>query len=1061
MHSAAGLDCSRIAQDLQIRKIQVESVVGLLDEGNTVPFITRYRKERTGGLNEDILRQIQARVAHQRQLAERKQTILKTIEAQGRLTGELREAILAADTAKRLEDLYLPYKPKKRTLATAARDRGLGPLAEAIWLGDTAAANLAELLPSLVNPEKELNTAEDVLAGLQHIVAEQIAETAEVRAAARRVFWESGKITSTKSEKAGPEQGEEYKDYFQFGESLRQIPPHRILALNRGEKANVLKVSLQWNADAVIQVALHALASHMLAEAEKRRVRSNALTEAGDQTAVPSAAGQPPPPAAEQQGEPLSAQVPFRTPHASFFIKITEDALGRLLLPSLEREIRRELTEEAEAHAVTVFARNLRRLLLQRPLWHRRVLAVDPGFRTGCKLAALDEHGNLLEHGVIFPHGGKKPAPPQHPAPAPRAPAQPAVDGSVVAAAAPATPATPPPASDGGPQAAPAAEVQVPVTATALPAEAAIAAPATIVDTSLQPATDQLPMQAAAPQPIAPAPLSPADQQARAATQAVARRDEAKGKLLDLINSHNLNIVAIGNGTGCRETEELVAELIGEKLPDLAYVIVNEAGASVYSASPVGREEFPDFDATLRGTISIGRRLQDPLSELVKIDPPSIGVGLYQHDVNPRQLRESLEAVVESCVNQVGVDLNTASVPLLRHVAGLNQVVARELVEHRQKNGPFRTREALLQVAGIGPARYVQAAGFLKIAGGDEPLDQTWIHPESYGSTRRLLAELGFGPDVIQETSSRDNLKTRLHGLAPEDVARQLEIGVPTLRDILDALAKPGRDPREDLPPPIFKKGILKLEDLQPSMELKGTVLNVVDFGAFVDIGLKDSGLVHISQIANRYIKSPYDVVAVGDVVTVWVLSVDQGRRRVSLTMIKPGTERKPAERRPPDQARSAEQGPGQGRPHRGPRRPPRPEGAGQQRGPRPQHQRGGPRRQPAPAQAATGTGAEQSAPAGQSAESAQPRPAHRPRTAQPRRHRESPRPKLSQAALEGKVPLRTFGELSALFAAKQTPAQESSTPPAEPAVVPAASEQSAEPLAAVQQADSATTPPA
>jgi uncharacterized protein len=439
----------------------------------------------------------------------------------------------------------------------------------------------------------------------------------------------------------------------------------------------------------------------------------------------------------------------------------------------------------------------------------------------------------------------------------------------------------------------------------------------------------------------------------------------------------------------------------------LAYVIVNEAGASVYSASAIGREEFPDFDATLRGTISIGRRLQDPLSELVKIDPQNIGVGLYQHDVNPRHLKDSLEGIIESCVNQVGVDLNTASVPLLRHVSGLNQLVARELVDYRKQHGPFTNREQLLQVPNVGPARYVQAAGFLKIPGGDNPLDYTWIHPESYGPAQKLLSELGYAPDVLLDRTRQQELQGKLKSLSPEEVATRLEIGVPTLRDILDALARPGRDPREDLPPPIFKKGILKLEDLNPGMELKGTVLNVVDFGAFVDIGLKDSGLVHISQMANRYIKSPYDVVAVSDVVTVWVLTVDKERRRVSLTMIKPGTERKPPEKRQP-QPRAPRAG--GGRPPRGRRPPPR-----QGQGPAPQ-----PAAQPA------GSSATPPAPVAAPRESApapaRPAPPPRPPLPPRRPRRESPRPKLSQAALEGKTPLRTLGELAAYFAAKQTP---------------------------------------
>jgi uncharacterized protein len=956
MHDVMTLDFSRIAQDLQVRRTQVENVVGLLDEGNTVPFITRYRKERTGGLDEEAIRQIQARVAHQRQLAERKQSILRSIETQGKLTDELRNAILAADTAKHLEDLYLPYKPKKRTLATTAQERGLGPLAEAVWERDPAAVNLAELLPTLVNPEKELNTPEEVLAGVQHILAERVAETAEVRAAVRRVLWESGKITAAKSEKLGPEQGEEFKDYFQFAESLRQIPPHRILALGRGEKDGALTIKLEWDAPAGLHAALKALAEQLQAEAERKQ-------------------GQP----TAGEGELLVPEGGYRSPHAAFLRTVVEDALGRLLLPSLEREVRRELTEEAEAHAVGVFARNLRRLLLQRPLWGRRVLAIDPGYRTGCKLAALDETGKLLEHGVIYPHGGKR-----------------------------TTPAAPPP---------PAAQPEAaPTTTTATASEGAAASGSPQVAPEQPP--ENVPTMAAVETPGADAtrlasPVADATPPATGST----RKEEAKGKLFDFITRHNLNVVAIGNGSGCRETEELVADLIAEKLPELAYVIVNEAGASVYSASPVGREEFPDFDATLRGTISIGRRLQDPLSELVKIDPPSIGVGLYQHDVNPRQLRESLETVVESCVNQVGVDLNTASVPLLRHVAGLNQLVARELVEHRQRHGPFRSREQLLQVPGIGPARYVQAAGFLKIRGGEEPFDQTWIHPENYGLTRQLLAELGYDTEVLTDSSRQQELQAKLQGLTTEETAKRLEAGLPTLRDILDALVKPDRDPREDLPPPIFKKGVLKLEDLQPGMELKGTVLNVVDFGAFVDIGLKDSGLVHISQMANRFIKSPYEVVAVGDVVTVWVMNVDQSRRRVSLTMIKPGTERKPHERRPQER--------GQHPPQEGRRPPAQDQGPPRGRGPRPR----GRRREPAVATAtASGQSAETSASRG---------PAPRPAPPPPRRRHEGPRPKLSQEALEGKVPLRTFGELSALFAAKQKGERPPSPPPSEPGSVP------------------------
>jgi uncharacterized protein len=996
------LDLSRVAQDLQIRRLQVESVVQLLDEGNTVPFITRYRKERTGGLNEEVIRQIQARVGYLRQLAERKQTILKSIEGQGKLTDDLRAAILAADTSKRLEDLYLPYKPRKRTLSTQARERGLEPLALALWSREPAVANLSEVLPGMVNPEKGLQTTDDVLLGVQHILAEQIAETAEVRAAVRVVLWETGKLVTAKSDTLAEGQGLDYKDYFQFMETVRHIPPHRILAINRGEKEGPLKVHMEWDIERVRRVALSRL--------------------------------------------PLADH-----PHIDFLKKIVEDALSRLLLPSLEREIRRELTEESEEHAVRVFARNLRSLLLQPPLRGRRVLAIDPGFRTGCKVAALDEVGNLLEDTVIYPFGkGDKGRGrgagrgDQSKAKAARAEATPlavpAPTGTAEAASAPICPAATPapvpaeaqvPMQESGPPQdtsvvatpvfevapAPSPPIEVPAMAPAAPAEEPTVAPAAVPEmaAAAAPTSSIATSLAAAPAPPAPAPGK-----------------EAKGKLADLIQKHQLNIIAIGNGTACRETEELVSELIAEQLPNLAYVIVNEAGASVYSASPIGREEFPNFDATLRGTISIGRRLQDPLSELVKIDPQNIGVGLYQHDIHPRRLKESLEAVIESCVNHVGVDLNTASVPLLRHVSGLNQLAARELVDFRKQHGPFKSREQLLQVAGIGPARYVQAAGFLKVIGGDNPLDQTWIHPESYPLAQRLLGELGTAVESLPCKEAAEGLQTKLKAISVDELGTKLTVGAPTLRDLVEALARPGRDPREDLPPPIFKKGILKLEDLQPGMELKGTVLNVVDFGAFVDIGLKDSGLVHISQMANRYVKNPYDVVAVGDVVTIWIMTVDKERRRVSLTMIRPGSERKPTEKKPLEQRPPQQQQQRRDRPP--PRRRPGP-APGQQSSPPRQGHAGAPQEQnqqpaaKAPPPASKGPPPGVKVPPGQPA-ALPPRPALRPR----KPHREPPKPKLSKAALEGTSPLRTFSELKAFFEAQQKePAPPPPPPPSPP----------------------------
>ncbi len=806
MPEVARVDFSRIAQDLQLRRVQVESVVALLDEGNTVPFITRYRKERTGNLDEETIRRIQERVRTLRLLADRKTTVLRSIESQGKLSDELRAAIEAAESFKRLEDLYLPFKPKKRTLATQAREKGLEPLASAIWCDAESARDLAAAAQALLDPAKGLNTAEDVLSGVGHIIAETIAENAAARAAVRRIVWQSGKLVSSKAENLPDDKGRAYRDYFEYSEPAAKIPPHRVLALNRGEREEAIRIRLDLDDEAARQAVFSVL-----------------------------------PPDGHTHTERLRGWA--------------ADALTRLILPSLEREVRRELTDEAEEHAVKVFARNLRSLLLQPPVRGKRVLGIDPGYRTGCKVAVIDEIGNPTAHAVIWPH------PPQ------------------------------------------------------------------------------------------------------------SQRGEAKETVVKLAHEHTIQVIAIGNGTGCRETEELVAEVIAESLPELAYTIVNEAGASVYSTSAVGREEFPDQDATLRGTISIARRLQDPLSELVKIESQHIGVGMYQHDVHPRRLKESLGTVVESCVNFVGVHLNTASVPLLRYVSGLNQLTARRLVEWRQANGPFQRREQIREVPGIGDAVYTQAAGFLQILEGANPLDATWIHPESYAVAEKLLARLELDPAVLNQREKATLVRDKLEAEDREALARELEVGVETMRDIIEALQRPGRDPREDLPPPIFKKGVLKLEDLQPGMELHGTVLNVVDFGAFVDIGLKDSGLVHISQLSTRYIRSPHDVVSVGQVVTAWVMSVDAERRRVSLTMIQPGTERKP------------------------------------QRAPRPAK----PAAAPPPAAAAPQASAGPPAPASRAVP---PRP-HPPR---PARKPRPPSKPLPASVLAGTEPARSFGELKRLW---------------------------------------------
>ncbi len=730
------IDLRPVAQTLQLSLRQVECVVELLDAGNTVPFITRYRKDQTGGLDEEQIRQIESRLIKIRLLTERKQTILRSIESQGKLTPELAAEIEAADSTKRLEDLYLPFKPKKQTLATVARERGLEPLADEVLAASPSCTDLDARAADFVNADRGITSAADALLGVGHILAERLSERADLRHKLRRILNRSGKLSSARAE-ADEKVAQGFRDYFEFSETLERVPQHRVLAINRGEKAKVLRVKVEADME-----AMQATVDEVVCDNEH--------------------------------------------PHADFLRGCGRDALARLVYPSLEREVRRELTDWAEAHAVEVFARNLRNLLLQKPVRGRRVLAIDPGFKSGCKLAALDEFGNLLDQTVIHLVG--KPE----------------------------------------------------------------------------------------------------------------RKLEGRAKLVELIKQHQLTVAAIGNGTACRETEELMSEILATELADqgVAYVIVNEAGASVYSTSPLGREEFPAYDATLRGAISIGRRIQDPLSELVKIDPASIGVGMYQHDMKAKHLRTSLDAVVESCVNYVGVDLNTASPALLRYVSGLNQLTARRLFDYRAQNGPFRNREQLKEVPGFGEAAFVQAAGFLKIGDGDNPLDATWIHPESYPLAQQVLERMECTLADLAEKEAATRIAERVAQLELEGLTAQLDAGAMLLKDILAQLARPGRDPREDLPPPIFKKGVIKLDDLTPGMELSGTVLNVVDFGAFVDIGLHDTGLVHISQLANKYVRDPHEVVSVGDIVKVWVHEIDKTRRRVSLTMIAPGTQRTPPARR-------------------------------------------------------------------------------------------------------------------------------------------------------------------
>jgi uncharacterized protein len=733
-----------VAPELTIKPGQVLRTLELLDAGNTVPFIARYRKEMTGNLDEVQIQAVADRAEALRALHARKRDVLRLIAEQGKLTPELAATILQAATVQAVEDLYLPYRPKRKTRASVARERGLQPLADLMLrqerLPGSREAALEAAAQPFVNPELGVDSTAAALAGARDICAETIAEDATVRGAVRELFFREGTVGAHLT--VAPEKAAEkdpkgvYRLYYAFSEPVARMVPHRTLALNRAEREDVVRVAVEVPFD---------------------------------------------------RAEPVLQQIyrpDPRSPFAGELAAATADGYKRLLAPALEREVRAELTRQAEDHAITVFATNLRHLLLQPPLRGKRVLGLDPGYRTGCKVAIVDETGRYVESTTIYPH---------------------------------------------------------------------------------QPAN---------------------------------RWDEAKATLKSLIARHAISVIAIGNGTASRETEQLAAEVIGElehmgqPAGSLGYVIVNEAGASVYSASEVARQEFPALDATQRGTISIARRLQDPLAELVKIDPKAVGVGLYQHDVDQRALAAALDRVVTSCVNFAGVDVNVASPQLLRYVAGISTRVAENIVTYRQEHGPFRSREALRKVPGLGPATFVQAAGFLKIAGGDEPLDNTFIHPESYAVTRRLLRTLpGDDTDRASERVKSWRLLTGMRSrgggaeAAIAALAKELEVGVPTLTDILDNLEKPGLDPRDALPQPILRHDVLKLEDLREGMLLQGTVRNVVDFGAFVDIGVKNDGLVHVSELADRFVRDPLSVVAVGQVVQVRVLSVDLTRGRVQLSM--------------------------------------------------------------------------------------------------------------------------------------------------------------------------------
>jgi len=708
-----------ISKELNLNTVQVKNTIGLLDEGNTIPFIARYRKEHTGSLDEEQLRNIDDRIIYLRKQEERRQTILKTIEEQGKLTPELKVQIETTLKSQELEDLYLPYKPKRKTRASVAIEKGLQPLAELILKQETEDKNIEEIVGPFIDEEKEVNTIEEAIDGACDIIAEQISEDIKIRNELRKIINKTGIITSkSKSEEAN----QNYEAYEDYQEKVTNIPPHRILAMNRGEDEKMLKVSISVEQDFV----LNKIEGYYL-----------------------------------KNGKSI---------FTDFLKNAIKDSYSRLLQPTLEREFRNMLTEKADKHAINVFALNLKNLLLQPPLAEKIIMGIDPGFRTGCKVAVIDFTGKYLKGITIYPH------PPQK------------------------------------------------------------------------------------------------------------QFYESKSQLRELIEEFDVDIIAIGNGTASRETELLVSELISEmENVTIQYIIVNEAGASVYSASPLAKEEFPDLEASMRGNISIARRLQDPLAELVKIDPKSIGVGLYQHDVNQIQLSGSLNNVVESCVNSVGVDINTASVSLLKYVSGLNSNHAKSIVEYRNENGRFNNRTEITKVRGIASKVFEQAAGFLKITKGDNPLDATSIHPESYEATEKLLKKFDVADVNAGGKTLRQKISSEKMDIA--DMAEEINCGIPTLEDILLDLEKPGRDPRDKMPKPLFKKDILKIEDLRQDMIVEGTVRNVVDFGAFIDIGVKQDGLLHKSEMANGFVKSPYKIVAVGDVIKLKIVSVDVERQRIGLSL--------------------------------------------------------------------------------------------------------------------------------------------------------------------------------
>ncbi len=707
---------NEIVSKYQFSEKQVKSVLELLEENNTVPFIARYRKEATGGLDEVQIKQISDEYQYVANLQKRKDEVIHNIEQQGLLTNELKEAILKQTKLQRVEDLYRPFKQKKKTRATEAKRKGLESLAQ--WISDGQQGELSKKAEAYINDE--VATVDEAIQGALDIIAEHVSDNPKYRSRILKDIYRQGNIVTAKKKKADDEK-ETFAMYYDYVEPIKNVANHRVLAMNRGEKEKVLSVKVEFDTQQVASAI------------EKNEVKSN-------------------------------------NPHGDYIKLAIEDSLKRLIMPSIEREIRADLTEKAEQHAIEVFSENLKHLLLQPPMKGKQILGVDPAFRTGCKLAVINPYGTFIDKSVIYPH---------------------------------------PPKS---------------------------------------------------------------------------KVEASEKEIVRMIKENNIELIAIGNGTASGETEQFVADVIKKYNLDIKFIIVNEAGASVYSASEIARSEFPNFQVEERSAVSIGRRVQDPLSELVKIDPKSIGVGQYQHDVNQKELESALTFVVETAVNQVGVDVNTASKSLLQYVSGLSSAIAQNIIDYREENGAIKHNKEISKVKRLGAKTFEQSIGFLRIVDGSEPLDNTSIHPESYDVTYELLTVLNFDINDL----GTDKLKTELSNINTNQIAEQLNVGVPTLEDIIKSLMAPNRDPRDEFETPILKSDVLSIEDLKEGMKLSGTVRNVVDFGAFVDIGVKQDGLVHVSKLSKKFVKNPMDVVSVGDIVEVWILDIDKNKGKVSLTMIDP-----------------------------------------------------------------------------------------------------------------------------------------------------------------------------